>query len=255
MEYWIWLTQIPYIGPVGQKNLLNHFTSPQEIYFAKEDQLKKLPFLNKGQLNSILACRSLEKAKRIQNQCQKSKVQLLTFESSLYPKSLKEIHDPPSVLYYRGQIKETEKLAGIVGARRCTQEDKARVIELTDKYTSLGYGIVSGMAKGVDAYAHTQCLKQGGYTIAIFGNGPDICYPKEHQGLMEAICEKGLILSEYPPQTMPREYNFPRRNRIISALSSELVVVAAKKGSGTESTRRFALEYGRQVIDIETIGL
>lgn len=103
----------------------------------------------------------------------------------------------------------------------------------------------------VDSGAHTQCLKKGGYTIAVLGNGPDICYPKEHLKLMEAICSQGLVLSEYPPQTPPKTYNFPRRNRIISALADELVVIAAGKGSGTESTRRFAMEYGKKTICID----
>ncbi len=249
MEYWIWLAQLPYIGPVAVKALLQAYQSPRDIYLAKEEELIARHILDKRQLESRLNNRDLEKAKRTLDQCQRAGIQILTVTSPLYPPSLKVIPDNPALLYYRGQVMTTQKVVGIVGARRCNQVDKKKVIQTTTEYTSMGYAVVSGMAKGVDSYAHTQCLKAGGYTIAVLGNGLDICYPKEHLKLMEAISQEGLLLSEYPPQTPPKAYNFPRRNRIISALADELVVIAAGKGSGTETTRQYAIKYGKKVVN------
>ena len=106
-----------------------------------------------------------------------------------------------------------EKTVGIVGARRCTQEEKLKVKEITEQYVSDHTAIISGMAKGIDSYGHTACLKTGGYTIAVLGNGLDICYPCEHMRLMEKIAENGLLISEYPPGTQSAKYRFPQRNR------------------------------------------
>ena len=110
--------------------------------------------------------------------------------------------------------------------------------------------VISGMAKGIDSYAHTAAIKEGGYTIAVLGSGPDICYPKEHQVLYEAIISCGCILSEYPPGTEPRRYMFPRRNRLIAALSDELYVIEAGRYSGTQSTVETCMRYGPAVIRI-----
>ncbi|MDY3714362.1 MAG: DNA-processing protein DprA, partial [Blautia sp.] len=105
----------------------------------------------------------------------------------------------------------------------------------------------SGMAKGIDSYAHTACLKSGGYTVAVLGNGLDICYPCEHRKLMEQIAEKGLLISEYPPGIRPAKYRFPCRNRLISAWSDKMIVVAPGKGSGALITAEYEKKYGRKV--------
>ena len=136
---------------------------------------------------------------------------------------------------------------GIVGARRCTQNNKQSVIMLTEEYVSRGFTIISGMAKGIDSYAHTACINAGGYTVAILGNGLDICYPSEHIKLMKSIAESGLLVSEYPPGTKPVQYHFPQRNRLISAWSDQLVVIAAGERSGALITADFSREYGRKV--------
>ncbi len=111
-----------------------------------------------------------------------------------------------------------------------------------------GIAVISGMAKGIDSYAHTAALKSGGYTIAVLGNGPDICYPREHDRLYDTIASQGCILSEYPPGTKPREYLFPKRNRLIAALSDRLYVIDAGRNSGTASTVESSQKYGREVI-------
>ena len=136
---------------------------------------------------------------------------------------------------------------GIVGARRCTQDAKQCCIELTRQCIKEQEIVISGMAKGIDACAGTVCVNSGSYTVAIVGNGLDICYPAEHERLMERIRETGLLLSEYPPGTEPSNYTFPQRNRLIASWSDRLIVIAAGRGSGAMITANCADKYGRKV--------
>lgn len=144
-------------------------------------------------------------------------------------------------------MRDQQRSVGIVGARRCTQSDKYKAATITEKYVSDGWTIVSGMAKGIDSYAHTACLNAEGYTVAIVGNGLDICYPSEHKRLMDAIEENGLLLSEYPPGPQPSRYTFPQRNRLISAWSDEVVVIGAGKGGGALITAEIAERQEKMV--------
>ena len=166
------------------------------------------------------------------------------------PYKAKRLEDAPAVLYYQGELKNLNHTVAIVGARRCSQEIKKKCVEITEKYISQGITVISGMAKGIDACASTVCINEDGYTIAIVGNGLDICYPSEHQLLMEKIREKGALFSEYPPGTKPMKYNFPRRNRLISAWADEVIIIAPGKGSGSLITADYAKKYDRKIIYI-----
>ncbi|MDY5845183.1 MAG: DNA-processing protein DprA, partial [Bariatricus sp.] len=151
------------------------------------------------------------------------------------------------VLYYKGHFRNIKDPVAIVGARRCMQQDKFQAVELAEQYARNGETVISGMAKGIDSYAHTACLKANGYTIAIVGNGLDICYPSEHKKLMDCIIEKGMLLSEYPPGIRPSKYTFPRRNRLISAWADHIIVIAPGRGSGALITAEYGRKYGRKV--------
>lgn len=131
------------------------------------------------------------------------------------------------------------------------ERSKRAVAELAVAYTEKQTAVISGMAKGVDSYAHTACLKAKGYTVAVLANGLDICYPSEHEKLKECIENKGLVISEYPPGIRPTKYTFPKRNRLISAWSDELIVVAAGKKSGALITADYSKKYGRKIIYCE----
>ena len=135
-----------------------------------------------------------------------------------------------------------------MGARRCTQEAKKYCAEITRECISNDEIVISGMAKGIDACAATVCINSGAYTVAIVGNGLDICYPAEHERLMERIKEKGVVLSEYPPGTEPSNYTFPQRNRLIAAWSDRLIVIAAGRGSGAMITADYVRQYGKEVL-------
>ncbi|MCR5508183.1 MAG: DNA-protecting protein DprA [Lachnospiraceae bacterium] len=180
--------------------------------------------------------------------CKEMGIYIITADDAEYPKRFSGLNDMPFVLYIRGRldINNHSRSVGIVGARRCSHEGKFDAISCAGMETEKGNAIISGMAKGIDSYAHTAALKNNGYTIAVLGCGPDICYPIEHEDLYNEIIRKGCILSEYPPGTNPRKYMFPARNRLIAALSDKLYVIEAGRNSGTESTIRSCIKYGRE---------
>ena len=190
-----------------------------------------------------------EDAIRIIAECRKKDVQIITRDDEAYPERFQGLPDIPAVLYAAGVLKINQYAAsvGVVGARRCTQEEKQIAIEKVETEVAGGAAIVSGMAKGIDAYAHTAALLNHGYTIAVLGNGPDICYPKEHETLYEEIIKEGCVLSEYRPGITPHRHLFPQRNRLIAALSDRLYVIGAGRHSGTESTVESARKYRRRV--------
>jgi DNA processing protein len=248
-EYWVWLSQIPYIGPVTANRLIQKFGDPKCIYHACTQEISERCCLSEKQRKMLEENRSLEKAYEIVEQCKEKNINILTLKDALYDPKAKKA-DAPITLYYRGDLRKMNHAVGIVGARRCTREARQTAIEITKEFSQKNVAVVSGMAKGIDAYAHTACIKAGGYTIAILANGLDICYPKEHNILMGSIIENGALISEYPPGIMPSQYRFPRRNRLISAWTDELVVIGAGRGSGALITAEYAWKYGNKVTEI-----
>lgn len=177
----------------------------------------------------------------------------ITLSDPNYPKLLKEISDPPQVLYLRGEIKEKDNLAiAIVGTRNYTGYGKKVAEEITSDLVEAGITIVSGLAKGIDTFAHKVALEKGGRTIAVLGSGIDSksIYPSSNRSLAEKIIKNGAILSEYPPKTKAQKYFFPQRNRIISGLSLGVVVIEAPIKSGALITANCALEQNREVFAV-----
>ena len=180
---------------------------------------------------------------------QKNNIEILTIYDKEYPKKLKEIYDPPVVLYVKGN-KEIlkEKAIAMVGCRQCTKYGEVVVKNMSYNLSLNNINIISGLAKGIDTYSHIGCLKGNAKTIAVVGTGLDRVYPEENKKLFKEIIDRdGTIISEYVIGTKPLAQNFPRRNRIISALSEGVVVVEAKEKSGTLITADFALEQGREL--------
>ena len=178
----------------------------------------------------------------------KERIHFLMYEDALYPKRLKEIYLPPIVLFYKGRLELFNRLSiGIVGARNHTPYSKEALEYLLPDILERKVSIISGLARGVDSLAHQLTLELNGETIAVIGNGINICYPKENQSLYDAIGKKGLILSEYPLDSPPLKFHFPYRNRIIAGLSHGLCVIEAKLHSGSLITANVALSENRQV--------
>lgn len=181
-------------------------------------------------------------------QYRKEAIHFLMYEDALYPKRLKEIYLPPIVLFYKGRLELFNRLSiGIVGARNHTPYSKEALEYLLPDILERKVSIISGLARGVDSLAHQITLELNGETIAVIGNGINICYPKENQSLYDAIGKKGLILSEYPLDSLPLKFHFPYRNRIIAGLSHGLCVIEAKLHSGSLITANVALSENRQV--------
>ena len=181
-------------------------------------------------------------------QYRKEAIHFLMYEDALYPKRLKEIYLPPVVLFYKGRLELFNRLSiGIVGARNHTPYSKEALEYLLPDILERKVSIISGLARGVDSLAHQLTLDLKGETIAVIGNGINICYPKENQSLYDAIGKKGLILSEYPLDSPPLKFHFPYRNRIIAGLSHGLCVIEAKLHSGSLITANVALSENRQV--------
>ena len=181
-------------------------------------------------------------------QYRKEAIHFLMYEDALYPKRLKEIYLPPVVLFYKGRLELFNRLSiGIVGARNHTPYSKEALEYILPDILERKVSIISGLARGVDSLAHQLTLDLNGETIAVIGNGINICYPKENQSLYDAIGKKGLILSEYPLDSPPLKFHFPYRNRIIAGLSHGLCVIEAKLHSGSLITANVALSENRQV--------
>lgn len=176
----------------------------------------------------------------------------LTIIDPHYPEILSEINDPPIVLYVKGNLKLLNKkpLLSVIGSRKHTHQAQKKVAHFVPALVKENWIIVSGMARGIDSLAHILTLQSGGQTIAVLGGGFQHIYPRENEALFHQIHKDGLVLSEYTPQTEPKRYHFPERNRIISGLSFGTLVIEAKQRSGTMITVDQALDQGREVYAI-----
>lgn len=232
MKYWLWLTQLKGVGPVLQKKLLAYFKSPQGVYDACLDALKMVDGIGPDLALTITKSRCLDQVRQIIDVCDRNAISLITWDDPLYPQTAKSHGQAPILLYLKGQLKPLDQAIGIVGARRCSDYGKMMTLEIATYLAKQKCQIISGLAKGIDGYAHIACLKQGAYPLAFVGHGLNHLYPKEHRALFAAVAEKGGILSQFPPDTPPYARNFPKRNALIAYFSQKLMVVEAGKNSG-----------------------
>lgn len=251
LKYWVWLTTLPGLGQRTKLQLLEHFASPEEIYFAPEKELLLAEGVTKTQC-ALLADKSLDRAEKVLEDCAKDGQFLLTMDDAAYPARLRNIYDPPLLLYGKGSLPlfDEEVAVTVVGTRSCTPYGVKAASELGYELAKQGALLVSGMAKGIDGEALRGALRAGGFTAAVLGGGADVVYPAANRRLYEDIAATGVILSEYPPGTEPRGEHFPVRNRLLSALSVATLVVEAPERSGALITAATALEQGREVFAV-----
>ena len=255
MARYIALTCIKGLGPVGQNCLLDVCKNIDGCFNMAESELtercRRVPGSSRY-MQALLRERDnpelINKADCIMNDSTRESIAIITRADERYPVRFKSLTDMPVVLYVKGKlmINQYENSVGIVGARRCSRDAREKTIKLARQCALERTAIISGMAKGVDSYAHTAALKNKGYTIAVLGSGPDICYPSEHYSLYQALVSHGCILSEYPPGTVPKGFRFPVRNRIIAGLSDQLWVIGAGRSSGTQTTVEACQKYGHR---------
>ena len=246
------LSLTPQLGPTRLRRLLERIPCVEEIFTASLTELESVG-LPAASAQSIALGESLRLADAELKKLQSAEgVQLITYGSDAYPPQLAEIYDPPLVLYVRGNAEAMlEPGIAIVGTRHPTPYGLGMAERLSQDLSNCGLVIFSGMARGIDSVAHKGTVAAGGRTVAVFGTGVDVIYPRENRKLSEQILELGgALISELPLGTGPTPHNFPLRNRIISGLSRGVLVVEAGEYSGTRITARCALEQSREVFAV-----
>ncbi|NPA54541.1 MAG: DNA-protecting protein DprA [Aquificae bacterium] len=238
------------VGNKTAKKLLENFEKAENIFNSSAEELANLIGLKKAE--TLLKNKAIlfEKAHKILDIANKGNISLVTLKDDLYPKNLKEIPDPPIVLYIKGNIHIPENCLSIVGSRKFSSYGKSITEKFAQEIAEENINVVSGMAAGIDSIAHWSVLKKQGFTTAVLGNGVDIIFPQENKKLYYEILEKGAIISEYPPGTKPTKYTFPQRNRIIAGLSYGTIITEASKKSGALITAKLANDYGRLVFSV-----
>ena len=251
LKYWVWLSELKGLRNQTRLALLRRFGDPESIFYADADELLLTAGVERSQLK-LLENHDLAPADRILADCQRLDIRLLTLSDAAYPGRLKNIYDPPALLYCKGRLPLLDDLlcVAVVGTRDCTPYGVACAEKLGFGLASGGAAVVSGLAKGIDAAAIRGALRAGGVTVGVVGNGLDVYYPYESRYLYEDVASAGILLSEYPPGTEPASGHFPVRNRIISGLSLAALVVEAPEKSGALITAATALEQGRDVFAV-----
>ena len=257
--HWLWFAARTGMGDKMKRVLLSHFEDPETIYFAPEPEFEGFEDLTPAAVESMMD-KDLTPCEEVLRQCQEKKIHILTFQDAAYPDRLRNIPDPPMVLYYKGALPAFDELPviGVVGTRKASAYGLTAAKRLGYQIAACGGTVVSGMASGIDGAAMKGALTAGGSVVGVLGCGADIVYPASNRWLYADTERYGCILTEFPPGTPPVGRNFPRRNRIISGLSCGVLVVEAPERSGALITARLSADQGRDVfvvpanIDVET---
>ncbi len=253
VAYWIAFNKINGLGPVKIYSIWKHFGSLEAAWNCQILEFKSLEVLSEGNIVQLNQARETIDPEKELKLLEKRKVGILTLIDEEYPKNLREIHDPPSVLFYKGRISPGlfDKCVGVVGTRTPSPYGMMVASSLSCSLAELGVTIVSGLAAGIDKEAHSGALiPENGKTIAVLGCGVDFIYPPSNAKIYAEVAERGLVLSEYPPGEKPEMWRFPARNRLISGLSKGVIIIEAGEKSGALITTDFANEQGREVFAV-----
>ncbi len=249
-KYWIGFNLIKGIGAVRLQGLIAYFGDLESAWKAEQAGLREAGLGSKV-IERVIQARENVNLDQVWETIQKQGIKILTWRDEEYPSRLKEIDQPPPVLFVRGEYLPDDLFAvALVGTRRVTPYGRQITEEIASFLAANGITVISGLARGVDAVAHQTALQAGGRTIAVLGCGVDKIYPPEHRALAEQIMERGAIVSDYAVGTPPDASNFPPRNRIISGLSLAVVVIEAGETSGALITAEFAAEQGREIFAV-----
>lgn len=239
------------LGPRNLNLLLETFGDPRSILRATGDQLLRIPGIGPKTSAAITKAKNSDEPESELEACRQKQITLLSRLDDAYPKSLREICDPPILLYTRGELQPADTLAvAIVGSRRCTHYGRQQAERIAGGLARAGVTVISGMARGIDASAHRGALDAGGRTIAVCAPGLNYIYPPEHKDLANEITSSGAIVTESPLNRGPVPGLFPQRNRIISGMSLGVIIVEAARTSGALHTARHAMEQGRDVFAV-----
>ena len=249
LSYWLALNRASQVGPITHRLLMEHFSSPEAVFAASASELASLG-LKKQQIKS-LETPDWDGVEKDLAWLEDENAHVCLLGEPNYPPLLKQIPDPPPVLFIRGnpQILALQQIA-IVGSRNPTPMGSETAYEFAQHLAAMGFVVTSGLALGIDAAAHQGALAAGGMSIAVVGTGPDRVYPAQHKDLAHQIADTGVWVSEFPVGVPPSAGNFPRRNRIISGMSRGVLVVEAALRSGSLITAKQALEQGREMFAV-----
>ena len=251
LKYWVWLSEVKGLTNRSKLLLLDYFGTPENVYYADEDEYRLVEGIEPRQI-ALLAEKSLENADRILGACSRLGLRLLTMQDADYPMRLRNIFEPPCLLYVKGQLPviDEEVAVAMVGTRKASAYGLLQAKRLGYELGRYGAIIVSGGAAGIDTMALRGAISSGTAPVAVFACGVDIDYPANNRSLFEDLRAHGCVISELPPGTPPLAEHFPSRNRILSGLSLGSVVVEAPRKSGALITARHALEQGRDVFTL-----
>jgi len=249
--HWIWLAHRPGVSDRMKVRLLQHFRDPEDIYFADGEAYRHVEGIT-AEMVETLKDKNLSFAENILECCRREKLHILTYQDAAYPSKLKNIADPPVLLYYKGHLPDFDALPviGVVGTRKASAYGMQTAKRMGYQIARCGGIVVSGMAYGIDGMAMSGALTAGQMTVGVLGCGADMVYPLSNRALFKDVETCGCILSEFAPGTQPAKWTFPKRNRIISGLSNGVLVVEAPEKSGALITANSALEQGRDVFVI-----
>lgn len=249
--HWIWLATRPAVNDRLKAEVLRHFQDPEDAFYAAPEAYAMVDGMTEDAAAS-LQDKELKDARAILEACENQGIGILTYRDAMYPNRLKNIADPPLVLYYKGKLPEFDALPviAVVGTRDATAYGLKTAKNLGAQISRCGGLVISGLATGIDGMAMRGALSAGKPVVGLMGCGVDIVYPTYNRSLLLDTQRYGCLLSEFPPGTPPYKWNFPKRNRIISGLSCGVVVVEAPKRSGALITASQAAEQGRDVFVI-----
>lgn len=249
--YWIWLAERFGVASKEFPTFADKFGDPYDVYRMTEEEIEQIEGL--GICTKERLCdKSIDSAYSILKYCRKNRIDIISYADERYPARLKSIENPPVLLYCTGHFPNMNSrlCIAMVGTRKMSEYGKQTAYKISYELAAAGVCIVSGMALGIDGVCACGALEGGGETVAVLGSGISVVYPKEHARLMRAIARRGAVISEYPPFERPLPQNFPKRNRIISALSQGTVIVEASHGSGALITASKAVAQGRELFAI-----
>ncbi len=251
LKYWLWLTTRKGLSNISIFELLERFGTPEAVHFADGGEYDQIPGITRVGKSSLMD-KSMDEPNRILSECERLGQRILTVADAGYPERLKNIYDPPAVLYLQGRDVsfDDEVAVGLIGAREPTAYGIAQAQRLGHDLAYQGAVVVSGLARGLDSEGLRGALRGGGTVCGVLGGGLDVVYPRENRFLYQDVAASGLLISEYPPGTETIPAHFPARNRIISGLSLGVVVVEGGQGSGTRITAMDALDQGRDVFAV-----
>lgn len=250
-KYWIWFSKIKNLGSIKKQELLKRYKI-EEIWNLKQEELMSIDGIGEKTAKEILNPKYKIGIENMIKQMKKEKIKLINIDDVNYPEKLKQIYDKPISLYVKGNVEILSSFSlAVIGCRQNSKYGEEVAKAVTKGIVKNNIVTISGLAKGIDSICHKSTLKNSGKTIAVIGSSLDIIYPFENKNLVDEIINNGgCIVSEYPLGTKPEKMNFPARNRIISGLSNGVIVIEAKKKSGTMTTVDFALEQGKNVFTI-----